>query len=79
MDMYTVILRRVGHFFGDDEDSTALFHVDASSVKNAVSAAQADLIKTWEFEAEDIEREGGADKVMPALYVFAGHLQDVAT
>lgn len=74
----TVILRRVGYFFGDNEDSTVLFHVDAATIKGAVVAAQADLIATWEFDANDIEREGGADKVMPALHVFAGHLQDLS-
>ena len=68
----------VGFFFGDNEDSTSLFDVEAATVKDAVSAAQANLIKTWEFEAHQVESVGGADEVMPALYVFAGHRRDMS-
>lgn len=72
MAKYTVILKAVAYFFGDDTDQTYLFHVDASNPAAAVKAAQEDLIENQEIDRNVLQREGGADKIIPGHYVFDG-------
>ena len=76
MNRFTVILKMCGWFFGDAEDSSKLFHIDAHGVEEAIAAAQKELAEENECE-EGCFPVGGMNEVMPAIYVFEGHLNDI--
>ena len=80
MPKFTVLLKRDPLFYGTRGDIvTECRPVEAESVVWAVKAAQDLIIAAEDIDPAIVASAGGGDQVLPCLYVFSGHPEDVTS
>lgn len=70
---FTVFLKSTASFFGGRSDASFLVHVVSSNPTKAIGDAQEKIINDKQIDRQRLDAAGGADAIIPVMYVLPGH------